>query len=195
MSFLRRDLGVFVKAEHYLNPYCTQGFLLRLKECVAACVGLTGEEYLAATTHTTQPGLYPSTSRSAIFSQAQQLRAAAAAAAASSNDSGGSNNGSQGSSSGGGGHPSSVAPPPRAAVGPAMPPTPVLYSIHVPEDRTRCVQHGAGGGGDLPPKYEDVCFDVWWLSGMSGDQTAQLLGLKTQLLSVYNIISSCTNSR
>lgn len=136
--------------------------------------GMSGEEYLTATTthaHTIQPGLYPSTSRTAIFSQAQQIRAAAAAAAvvatatASSIGSGGSgansNNDSQASSSGG--HSSSLPPPPPPAPPaptPVMPPTPVLYSIHVPEERIRCVRHSGGGGGELPPKYEEVCFDV-----------------------------------
>ncbi|CAL8099420.1 unnamed protein product [Orchesella dallaii] len=118
--------------------------------------GLSGEEYLTATTthaHTTQPGLYPSTSRSAIFSQAQQHRAASAAAASAGSGSGqNSNNDSQASSGN-----TSVPPAPPAPT-PQMPPTPVLYSIHVPEERTRCMRHG--GGGELPPKYEEVCFDV-----------------------------------
>lgn len=140
--------------------------------------GLSGEEYLTATTthaHTTQPGLYPSTSRSAIFSQAQQIRAAAAASAAvataasivsghslhSGHSDQDSNNDSQASSSDGQSSRLPPPPPPAApAPTPMMPPTPVLYSIHVPEERTRCIRHGGGGGGELPPKYEEVCFDV-----------------------------------
>jgi len=120
---------------------------------------MTGEEYLTATTtHTTQPGagLYPSTSRSAIFSQAEQRRAASAAAASAGSGSGhNSNNDSQASSVN-----TSVPPAPPA-------PTPQIqhlqnevYSIHLPHERTTCVRHPHSGGGELPPKYEEVCFDV-----------------------------------